>query len=183
MYKDLQAEDKNIEFDFSNYPFNHPLFSTQNKKKLGKFKDELNGIALKEFIGLRPKCYSLLFLGCVKDNVVKTLQEREKQVGKGVRSNVLKRCLRHWHYRECHSQLSQDNSGNNNATGASVCIRQNIIKSQKHIIGSYHQRKIGLTAYDTKRWVEENNIDTLSFGHYKTTSSPATNSASGFNDN
>ena len=31
----------------------------------------MNGIILEEFIGLRPKCYSLLFLGIVENNIIK----------------------------------------------------------------------------------------------------------------
>ena len=33
-------------------------------------KDEMNGMILEEFVGLRPKCYSLLCRGFVKDNVI-----------------------------------------------------------------------------------------------------------------
>ena len=36
------------------------------------------------------------------------------------------------------------------------------------MIGTYHQTKISLTAFDTKRYILENNIDTLAHGHYKT---------------
>ena len=32
----------------------------ENKKKIGFMKDELGGRIIKEFIGLRPKCYSYL---------------------------------------------------------------------------------------------------------------------------
>ena len=45
-------------YDTSNYPAHHPLFSTANKKVIGKFKDELGGKVLTEFIGIRPKMYS-----------------------------------------------------------------------------------------------------------------------------
>ena len=47
-------------FDTSDYPRDHALFSKRNAKVVGKFKDELNGVAALEFIGLRPKMYSLL---------------------------------------------------------------------------------------------------------------------------
>jgi hypothetical protein len=31
----------------------HPLYSDKNKKVIGKFKDELNGIKILEYIGLK----------------------------------------------------------------------------------------------------------------------------------
>ena len=40
-------------YDTSNFPTNHPLYSEVNKKVVGKFKDELGGKLLKEFVGLR----------------------------------------------------------------------------------------------------------------------------------
>ena len=50
---------KNLdEYDTSNYSPGHPLFSTANKKIIGKFKDELGGKVMTEFIGIRPKMYS-----------------------------------------------------------------------------------------------------------------------------
>ena len=40
------------------YPSEHPLYSKQNMKVIGKFKDELHGCAMTTFVGLRPKLYS-----------------------------------------------------------------------------------------------------------------------------
>ena len=56
------------EFDLSEYPVDHPLYSCTNKKIMGKFKDELDSISLEEFFGCAPKCYSLQYTGCVKNN-------------------------------------------------------------------------------------------------------------------
>ena len=39
-------------YDTSNYPADHPLFSNTNKKIIGKFKDELGGKVMTEFIGI-----------------------------------------------------------------------------------------------------------------------------------
>ncbi|GBO33352.1 hypothetical protein AVEN_62208-1 [Araneus ventricosus] len=53
-------------FDFSDYPRDHPLYSDENKKKIGYFKDELNGQPCLEFIGLRGvkvQAHSLSRLG------------------------------------------------------------------------------------------------------------------------
>ncbi|CAJ0627301.1 10304_t:CDS:2 [Entrophospora sp. SA101] len=45
---------KNAElFDFSNCPKEHPLYNTENKAVIGKFKDECSGTPMQEFIGLR----------------------------------------------------------------------------------------------------------------------------------
>ena len=61
------------DYDFNDYQKYHHLFNTRHKKEIGKFKDELNGMAVEEFIGLRPKCNSLLFLGEVKTIKLSTL--------------------------------------------------------------------------------------------------------------
>ena len=42
-------------FDTSNYPPDHRCFSTQNKKVLGKMKNERGGRTIREFVGLRAK--------------------------------------------------------------------------------------------------------------------------------
>ncbi|KAG8233055.1 hypothetical protein J437_LFUL004277 [Ladona fulva] len=43
------------DFDTSNYPQDHPCYSTQNKKVISKFKDECNGKLMTNFISLRKK--------------------------------------------------------------------------------------------------------------------------------
>ena len=59
--EDIYDDLKRLEnyFDFSNYPKDHPLYSTQNKAVVGKFKDETAGVPIEEFIGLRSKCCSI----------------------------------------------------------------------------------------------------------------------------
>ena len=47
-------------YDTSDYPQDHPLYSSANKKVLGKLKDECAGRAIAEYVGLRPKMYSIL---------------------------------------------------------------------------------------------------------------------------
>ena len=144
------------DFDFSEYPHDHMCYDPVNCKALGKFKDELHSLALEEFIGLRAKCYSLLFRGKVKDNVVEHQELDEKQVAKGTKKSVKKRHLRHEHYRSVLEELKV------------VWVKQNTLQSRTHSIGSYSQTRVSLTAYDTKRWIMDDGIQTLAHGHYKT---------------
>ena len=46
------------EYDFSEYPNDHALYSMSNMKKVRKFKDECMRQLMLNFIGLRPKLYS-----------------------------------------------------------------------------------------------------------------------------
>ena len=144
------------EYDFSEYPFIHPNYDKTNKKVIGKFKDELNGLPLEEFVGLRAKCYSLRYYGKVENNIVEHENASEMQKAKGTKECVKEAHLRHTHYKECvknHKTYS---------------LKQNVMRSKGHNIGTYHQTKIALSAYDTKRWICENGIDTLAYGHFKT---------------
>ena len=58
VYKDIKAN-KNF-YDTSDYPKEHPLHSTVNKKVLGKMKDECAGTPISEYVGLKPKMYSIM---------------------------------------------------------------------------------------------------------------------------
>ena len=66
-------------YDFSDYPEDHLLHSTKNKKVLGKMKDETAGVPILEFVGLRSKMYSILYDG------------KEKKRAKGVKKAVVRR--------------------------------------------------------------------------------------------
>ncbi|GET51323.1 uncharacterized protein LOC114537920 [Rhizophagus irregularis DAOM 181602=DAOM 197198] len=68
--EDINADliDMADQFDFSDYPKDHPVRKALgdktdiNMKIPGKFKDKCNGAVIAEFIGLRPKMYSILKL-------------------------------------------------------------------------------------------------------------------------
>jgi hypothetical protein len=50
----------------------------------------------------------------------------------------------------------------------SLTIKQNTFRSHKHVIFTEEVTKIGLSAFDDKCYVCDNNIDTFTLGHYKT---------------
>ena len=58
VYKDIKANENF--YDTSDYPKEHPLHSTVNKKVLGKMKDECAGTPISEYVGLRSKMYSVM---------------------------------------------------------------------------------------------------------------------------
>ena len=47
-------------YDTSEYPSDHPAYSTINKKVLGKMKNEMKEYPIKDIVGLRPKMFSVL---------------------------------------------------------------------------------------------------------------------------
>ena len=51
-------------FEFRNYSAKSKYYDNSNKLVVGKMKDETAGIAIEEFVGLKPKMYSYL----VNDN-------------------------------------------------------------------------------------------------------------------
>ena len=138
IYQDIAQNLDN--YDTSNYQPNHPLFSNTNKKIIGKFKDELGGQLLTEFIGIRPKMYSY------------TGEESGKRA-KGVKKSVLKKTISHEDYKTCLLEkkvYSRDMPG---------------LRSYKHTIHGETVTKIALSPLDTKRYILADGITTLAFGH------------------
>ena len=72
IYKDMF---ENI-YDFSEYPADHPTYNIDNKKVLGKFKDELNGKIMTEFCALKPKMYNYEYI----DNYKKINKNKHKGI-------------------------------------------------------------------------------------------------------
>ena len=58
-------------FDFSNYSQDSEFFDDDNKKVIGKMKDEFGGIIIGQFIGLKPKMYSIKKLMVEKQKLLK----------------------------------------------------------------------------------------------------------------
>ena len=139
IYKDMK-EDEDL-FDTSDYPKEHFLHSEVNKKVLGKMKDECAGIPIQEFVGLRPKMYSILY------------GDKEKKAAKGV-TRPCQRKIKHENYRNCLFQRTQ------------TIVEGRIITSVCHEIYTEKKKKIGLSPYDDKRYVLDDGYTTLAHGHH-----------------
>ena len=74
-------------FDNSDYPSDSKFYFSENKKVIGKFKDETAGVPIKEFIGLKSKMYSISL-----DN------EKNSKKAKGVKKNVIRKGISHGDY-------------------------------------------------------------------------------------
>ena len=56
--KDFSSDTKM--FDFNNYSTKSKYYDNSNKLVIGKMKDETAGVAIKEFVGLKPKIHLFL---------------------------------------------------------------------------------------------------------------------------
>lgn len=131
--------------DSSNYPTDHPLYSTAYKAKLGCVKDEAEGKAFREWVLLRPKMYSMLLANT-----------KEKKRAKGVRQFTLAKEIRHADYLQAY-QAQKDYKH-----------AQRRIGSIKHQNYTLHFEKRTLTFFEDKRaWIGKNR--SLPYGNYKLT--------------
>ena len=140
------------DYDTSNYPADHPLFSNTNKKVIGKYKDELGGKQMTEFIGIRPKMYS--YIG-----------EDSGKRAKGVKKSVLKQTITHEDYRSC---LFEKEVFHRDMPG---------LRSRAHTIYGETVHKVALAPLDTKRYILPDGISTLAFGHSHIPTEPHTPSS------
>jgi hypothetical protein len=140
IYADMAAYPD--EYDTSDYPSDHPLHNTRNKRVIAKMKDEFAGVPVAEFVGLRPKMYSIL-----------KSDSKELKKAKGMQKNVVKQQIRHQQYKESLFEKKVFHHG------------MNSLRSEGHKIYSLHINKVSLSPMDTKRWIAEDGIHTLAHGH------------------
>jgi len=138
-------------FDTSAYSKDHFLYSENNKKIMGKFKDELNGCIMYEYCGLRPKLYSYIPLQWLDNHDIKL----EIKKAKGADRATIKHLLRHQHYLNC---LNTKEDYFENVTR---------IQSVNHHLKTVNTMKKVLSFHDDKRYILEDGINTIALGHYK----------------
>ena len=121
----------------------------RHNKEVGYFKPEAEPTVITEFVGLRPKVYS-----------TKEQDNPEAHMRcKGTPKDSMAMYVRHESYLCClfHNDLPEN-------------IRQhvdiNVIQSKDHHIYSVKSSKVSLSCNDSKRFIMQDNVHTLAFGHY-----------------
>ncbi|KAI8744649.1 hypothetical protein BgiMline_008451 [Biomphalaria glabrata] len=144
VYDDLQ-EDRELNdlIDFSNYPQDHKLYNERNKSALGKMKNETRDVPIQTFIGLKPKMYSLVY------------GEREKNTAVGVQRDYTERNIKSSDYTKCLENKEQQQG----------TIHK--IESLNHQLRTVKETKVTLTCYDDKRYISDEGIQSLAYGHYR----------------
>jgi hypothetical protein len=144
VYEDFAGIGKRIDcWDNSDYPKNSPYYSAHNKKVIGKFKDEAEGVPIVEFVGLRSKMYSY-----VKEN------GKGGMTAKGVKRYVIR------------NKLTHENFLNVIDTKSIMRHSMNTIRSKKHNIGTYEMKKITLSCFDDKRYLLDDGVTSYAYGHH-----------------
>ena len=128
--------------DTSNYDKGHFLFSMENKKEVGLLKDETGGKPILEFVGLRPKMYSIL------------LNDATKKVAKGVKKTTINKHLRHNEYKRALFY------------GERFVHKMTSIQSKEHQLFTVSINKTSLCPMDDKRYLLDDGITSLAYGHY-----------------
>ena len=142
-YKDIES--MKDQFDTSNYPRHHYLFSLDNKAVPGLFKDECGGKVISEFVGLRSKLYSVK----INDDL-----ESHKMAAAGVKRSIAKRNLMHEDYKRVLFG------------GEEVNVQQTTLRSFNHTMFTVRQDKCALSAIDTKRFILHDCVTTRALGHH-----------------
>ena len=130
------------EFDSSNYPTSHPLYSSVNKSKLGCFKDETRGETVKSLFMQSPKTYSIL-----------TENDHRVARAKGIKSHK-RDMFTHEEYR----LIQEDRQMRS--------VSQTSIISKNHHLFTVTQEKRALTCWDSKRFWLSDNLS-VPFGHFR----------------
>ena len=124
-------------YDLKNFHKDSKYFCNDNKKVPGKMKDEYGGTAIYEFVGPKPKMYSIL-----------DVNNCEKSVEKGDDSNIKNSEFKYVLFNE-------------------KVIRHIMkgIKSFNHKIYTQEINKTSLSCFDDKRYIKDDGINTLAYGH------------------
>ena len=124
-------------FDLSNFPKNSKYHTNDNKKVPGKMRDAYGRKTIYEFASSKPKSHTI-----INEN------NCEKSVHKGHSSNF---------------KSSEFKDVINNKKVARHSMKK--ITSKNHKIYTQDSNKTSLSCYDDKRYIKDDGINTLPFGH------------------
>ena len=129
-------------FDTSNFSPTHELYSPHNRCVTGKIKFETADEFIREVCALRTKMYSF------------TIGDKEKKVAKGVPASVQSKALKFETYKNClfNRQTTRH--------------KFHSIRSYNHMLFTIEQSKKTLSPFCDKRYWLDDEISSLSFGHW-----------------
>ena len=143
-YRDFFADGEY--FDNSDYPENSEFYFKENKKVIGKFKDETAGVPIDDFIGLKSKMYS-----------VSLDSGKNSKKAKGVKKNVIRKGISHQDYLDVLNESKI------------LHHQMKTIRSDCHQISSYEINKISLSPFDDKRYIWSDGISSYTHGNLNIT--------------
>ena len=126
-YKDI-ADNVERKYDTSNSTVERLLPIGKNKKVIGMMKNELGGKIMKEFIGLRRKCYSYL-----------TDDGNVDKKAKGTNKCVIKKEIMFHNYVECLKEKKK------------ILKKQQRFKSDAHNVHTEEINKVAFSFEDDKK--------------------------------
>ena len=146
---DEKIKEHKDHFDLSNYPKEHPLRCDDNKKVLGKFKNEMatdqRVNIITERVNLRSKLYGF------------KLHEEEKDT---LRCKGVKKCV-------VKNTLKVDDYIKTLETQKSISCEQVQLRSYNHTVYTIKSLKVALSSYDDKRFILQDGKDTRAHGHWR----------------
>ena len=136
-FYEIFYKDKDL-IDFSNCSNNSKFYDPSNMNQIGKMKAESERKAVIEFVGLKSKMYSLI-----------DVDDKENKKGKGVNSVVVKHA-RHKEYLDV-------------SINKKIITRHKMkrIRSKLRKIGTYDVCKISLYCFDDKRYILDDDVNSL----------------------
>ena len=143
LYKDMEAM-LDI-FDTSNFEVGHALRRKDNENVLGKFKSETGSLAPSEFVGLRPKMYSLLL----------SKADKPKITAKGVKRGFVSKHVKHEQFVETlRSRVP-------------TTAKFHAFRSTAQVMRTLEVSKLCLSAYDDKRYLLADGYHSYAYGHFR----------------
>ena len=124
-------------FHLSNFPVSSKYYCSDNKKVVGKMKDEYGRKSTAKFVGLKSKMYSIL-----------DESNNKKSTNKGHNAFT--------EFQEFHDTLFKIKILRHKMRG---------ITSKNHNLGIYETNKISLSCFNDKGYILKNGINTLAYGH------------------
>ena len=152
-YKDLIGDDLRDLMDLSVYPKDSPLHDPVNKKVVGKMSDEKPGEVISEVVALKPKMYSILSQCHYYTPWAGDLMSVAK-TAKGI-PKTAKRRISHQDFKDILKSHST----------SSTTFRS--IRSIHHQNQTLLFKKRALSSFDDKKYILNNGVNTLSYGHYR----------------
>ena len=157
--------------DTSNYGKDHPLFSENNKKVIGKFKDELGEKIMTELVFLRSKAYAF------KSEFLTGLQHSSSEDGrsraegtaesgskiyeikklKGITKSTIKHDIKFQNFKDAITEPYEN----------VFYKKMYVLNSEKHEMFVKEMNKKAISPFDDKRYINNNGIDTYPHGYDK----------------